>query len=82
MPVPALDPAPIAKRYAEVGDAGILRGFVWGDQAGCWQHAACLYDITELIYAAIDRPDWVHALLNILLRQETSVHRDDAGRQI
>ena len=28
MPVPALDPAPIAKRYAEVGDAGILRGFV------------------------------------------------------
>ena len=70
MPVPALDPAPIAKRYDEVGDAGILRGFVWGDQAGCWQHAACLYDITELIYAAMDRPDWVHALLDILLQKK------------
>ena len=70
MPVPALDPAPIAKRYDEVGDAGILRGFVWGDQAGCWQHAACLYDITELIYAAMDRPDWVHELLDILLQKK------------
>ena len=71
MPVPPLDPEPIAQALGpEVGDAGILRGFVWGDQAGCWQHAACLYDITELIYAAIDRPDWVHALLNILLEKK------------
>ena len=61
MPVPALDLSRSRKRYDEVGDAGILRGFVWGDQAGCWQHAACLNDITELIYAAIDQPDWVHA---------------------
>jgi uroporphyrinogen decarboxylase len=58
---------PIAVRYDEVGDAGILRGFVWGDQAGCWQHAACLMDITELIYAAMDRPAWVHELLGVLL---------------
>jgi uroporphyrinogen decarboxylase len=70
MPVPSLDPAPIAKKYDEVGDAGILRGFVWGDQAGCWQHAACLIDITELIYAAIDRPAWVHELLDILLEKK------------
>jgi uroporphyrinogen decarboxylase len=67
MPVPNLDPQPIAKRYDEVGNAGILRGFVWGDQAGCWQHAACLMDITDLIYAAVDRPSWVHELLKILL---------------
>jgi hypothetical protein len=70
MPVPRLDLAPIAKRYAEVGDAGILRGFVWGDQAGCWQHAACLYDITDLIFAAVDRPAWVHELLGILLEKK------------
>jgi uroporphyrinogen-III decarboxylase len=67
MPVPPLDHEPIRKRWDLIGDAGILRGFVWGDQAGCWQHAACLYDITDLIYAAIDRPDWVHALMKILL---------------
>lgn len=70
MPVPAMDLAPIAERYDELGGAGILRGFVWGDQAGCWQHAACLYDITELIYAAIDRPAWVHELLGVLLEKK------------
>ncbi len=67
MPVPKLDPLPVARRYDEVGAKGILRGFVWGDQAGCWQHAACLMDINELLMAAIDKPDWVHALLRILL---------------
>ncbi len=67
MPVPALDPAPVNELYDEIGDAGILRGFVWGDQAGCWQHAACLYDINDLILACYDKPDWVHELLGILL---------------
>ncbi len=67
MPVPSLDPSPLARLYDQVGDAGIVRGFVWGDQAGCWQHAACLMDITELIYRAVDRPEWVHELLRILL---------------
>jgi len=67
MPVPKLDPKPIEKIYDEVGDDGIIRGFVWGDQAGCWQHAACLMDITDLIMATYDKPEWVHELLGILL---------------
>lgn len=67
MPVPRLNLEPIAKKYDEIGDAGILRGFVWGDQAGCWQHAACLTDINELIIRAIEEPEWVHGLLKILL---------------
>jgi len=67
MPVPKLSLPPIEKKYDEIGDEGILRGFVWGDQAGCWQHAACLMDITQLIYATYDKPEWVHELLNILL---------------
>ena len=67
MPVPKLSLEPIVKKYDEVGDDGILRGFVWGDQAGCWQHAACLLDITDLIMATFDKPDWVHELLQILL---------------
>ncbi len=70
MPVPRLDPVPVASRYDQVGDHGILRGFVWGDQAGCWQHAACLMDINALMMAAIDKPDWVHALLKILLEKK------------
>jgi uroporphyrinogen-III decarboxylase len=67
MPVPRLNLEPVSNRHDEVGDSGILRGFVWGDQAGCWQHAACLYNISDLIIATFDKPDWVHELLQILL---------------
>lgn len=70
MPVPTLDLRPLERAYDEVGDRGVLRGFVWGDQAGCWQHAACLMDITELIYKAMDTPDWVHHLLQVLLEKK------------
>ena len=67
MPVPALDHGPVSVKYDEIGDNGILRGFVWGDQASCWQHAACLMDINDLILATFDKPDWVHEFLSILL---------------
>ncbi len=67
MPVPQLNLAEVSKLHDEVGDRGILRGFVWGDQAGCWQHAACLMDINQLIMAYFDKPDWVHEFLRVLL---------------
>jgi len=70
MPVPVLDLKPVEKAYNKLGDHGILRGFVWGDQAGCWQHAACLFDISDLIMATYEKPDWVHRLLKILLRKK------------
>ncbi|HYW78832.1 MAG TPA: hypothetical protein VE890_04610, partial [Thermoguttaceae bacterium] len=67
MPVPGLDLAPITRLYDKIGDAGILRGFVWGDQVGCWQHACCLADVNDLIMASFDKPDWLHEFLQILL---------------
>ncbi|MHC4561660.1 MAG: uroporphyrinogen decarboxylase family protein [Planctomycetota bacterium] len=67
MPAPDLDLDPIAQAHDRLGDAGILRGFVWGDQAGCWQHACCLMDINDLILRALDEPDWVHNLMRILM---------------
>jgi uroporphyrinogen decarboxylase len=70
MPVPRWDRRRIAAAYDEVGDAGILRGLLWGDQSGCWQHACCLVDMQELILKAVDEPDWVHALLQILLEKK------------
>ncbi|HPA44739.1 MAG TPA: uroporphyrinogen decarboxylase family protein [bacterium] len=70
MPVAKLDRAKIAAAYDEVGDAGILRGFVWGDQAGCWQHACCLIETDRLILETEDHPDWVHAFLKILLEKK------------
>lgn len=70
MPVPALDPEPIRELHDTIGDRGILRGFVWGDQAGCWQHACCLMDVHDLVYRCFDRPDWVHELLRVLLEKK------------
>ncbi len=70
MPVPCLDPQPVAALYDAIGDRGILRGFVWGDQAGCWQHACCLMDVNEIILRCMDRPDWVHSLLKVLLHKK------------
>jgi len=70
MPVARLDKARVAAAYDAVGDAGILRGFVWGDQAGCWQHACCLLDAQDLILEAFDHPEWVHRLLRVLLAKK------------
>jgi uroporphyrinogen decarboxylase len=70
MPVPKLDPVPVGRAYDAVGDKGILRGFVWGDQAGCWQHAACLIDTQALILRTFDDPGWVHELLRVLLEKK------------
>ncbi len=67
MPVPKLDKEQIAQEYDRIGDDGILRGFVWGDQAGCWQHACCLMDVQKLIIETYDNPDWVHRFMKILL---------------
>jgi uroporphyrinogen-III decarboxylase len=70
MPVGCLDKEKVWREYDRLGDAGILRGFVWGDQAGCWQHACCLMDSRHLILEAVDHPDWVHRLLKILLEKK------------
>lgn len=67
LPVPKVDKKDVQKAYDLLGDDGILRGFVWGEQAGCWQQACCYYGEAEMIYAAIDEPEWVHELLGILL---------------
>lgn len=70
MPVPKLDQRQVAAAYDAIGDLGILRGFVWGDQAGCWQHACCLMDVSALIMETVDHPDWVHRLLSVLLKKK------------
>ena len=70
MPVAKLNQDAVAQQYDALGDDGILRGFVWGDQAGCWQHACCLMDAQELILEAMDHPAWVHRLLKILLKKK------------
>lgn len=55
------------------GDA-LLRGAVPGfdvyGQPGCWQDAAVLYGIEELILATYDDPAWVHEFLAVLQRRK------------
>jgi hypothetical protein len=70
MPVPRLNLRAVSNFYDRVGDGGILRGFVWGEQAGCWQHACCLMDINDLLLACYDKPDWVGEFLGGLLEKK------------
>ncbi len=67
---PKCDVEAVNKVAADYGERGLVRGHiccfdVFG-QPGCWQDAACLMGIQELIYATADDPDWVHELLGIL----------------
>lgn len=69
-PIPLLDRKQLEKDYDEVGDHGIIRTFVIGNQGGCWQDACCLYGTEEMIFATYDKPEWVHEFLGILLEQK------------
>jgi hypothetical protein len=66
LPVPKLDKKIVRKRKKEIGEDGILRGSAFGDQAGPWQHAACLFGVERLIMMTFDDPSWVHELLSAL----------------
>lgn len=48
----------------------LIRGTVHGGdvfgQPGCWQHAACLFGIENLILESYDDPEWVHEFLKIM----------------
>ncbi len=66
MPIPLLDPEPTRALYQEVGEDGIVRAFVFGDQGGPWQHACQLHGTQKMIMATYDDPAWVHELLRVL----------------
>jgi len=70
LPEPCADVAQIDRAAAALGERGLVRGHVCGfdlfGQPGCWQDAACLVGIQQLILATFDDPTWVHTLLGIL----------------
>jgi uroporphyrinogen-III decarboxylase len=70
MTYPLCDVQEINRAAAEFGDRGLIRGHISAfegfGQPGCWQDAACLYGIENLIMASLEDPEWVHAFLNIL----------------
>lgn len=70
MPAPKCDSEIINKEVDEFGDRGLFRGhipcFDGFGQPGCWQDAACMYGIENLIMATFMDPEWVHSFLRIL----------------
>lgn len=70
LPVPTLDKAAVQKKYDALGDDGILRGLIMGQQGGCWQDAVEYYGTEKLILATFDKPEWVHEFLEILLEKK------------
>jgi uroporphyrinogen-III decarboxylase len=60
----------VQQKKEELGDNGILRGLVFGEQAGPWQHATCLYGVEPLILATYDDPSWVHEMLESLTEKK------------
>ena len=70
MTYPLCDVQEINRAADEFGDRGLVRGHISAfegfGQPGCWQDAACLYGIENLIMASMEDPEWVHAFLNIL----------------
>ena len=80
---PECDVDEVNRQAEEVGEDGILRGFipffdVYG-QSGCWQDAAVLYGIENLIMATYDDPDWVHTFLKILFDRKVVYLKSLAG---
>ena len=80
LPVPGLDHAVAARQKSDLGDDGILRGFVFGEQAGPWQQACVLYGTERMIMATFDDPAWVHELLRALTDKKLQfIERSLAG---
>ncbi len=74
MPAPKCDVDEINKISDEFGERGLMRGhipcFDGFGQPGCWQDAACMYGIENLIMATFMDPQWVHAFLGLLQKRK------------
>jgi uroporphyrinogen decarboxylase len=69
-PTPKCDVERVNTTAEQYGERGMVRGHIlcfdiYG-QPGCWQDAACLYGIENLIMATFDDPIWVREFLKIL----------------
>lgn len=82
-PAPVCDPAPVAAALAAMGDRGIVRGAVPGlpisGQPGCWQDAAVLCGIEDLILQTYEDPGWVIAVLGVLRDRKLAFVRSTSG---
>lgn len=68
--IPICDVDEVNRQADEFGERGMVRGTIPGfdiyGQPGCWQDAAVLYGVENLILATFDDPEWIHTFLNVL----------------
>lgn len=85
MPAPKCDVSYINSVSMEVGTNALVRGHICSfdgfGQPGCWQDAACLFGIEQLIMETYDDPEWVHALLAILKERKQVYIRSLSGAE-
>jgi hypothetical protein len=82
-PVPLCDAVAVEAARGAIGDRGIVRGAIPGlpvyGQPGCWQDAAVLFGIQELILETYEDAEWVLALLGILRDRKLAWVRSTSG---
>ena len=71
---PRCDVAAVNREADAFGERGLVRGLVnffdvYG-QSGCWQDAAVLYGIENLILATFDDPQWVREFLQVMFERK------------
>ncbi len=70
-PAPLCNVESVNRQYEAYGERGLVRGMIPGfdiyGQPGCWQDAAVLFGVENLIIETFSDPEWVHELLRVLL---------------
>jgi uroporphyrinogen decarboxylase len=76
VPLPErIDWAPVREAKRKVGENGIVRGYAFDfGQLSPWQtFSSILYGTQPAIMACYDRPDWMHHMLDDLLKKKLTV---------
>jgi len=75
IPIPAkVDWRPVIEAQKRVGDKGIVRsGYYDFGQGSPFQSFETLYGMEKLIMTAMDKPDWLHYVLNEILKKKLTV---------
>ena len=84
-PRPLCDVVEVNRQAEAFGDRGMVRGLVPGfevyGQSGCWQDAAVLFGIENLILETYSDPEWVRAFLSVLgERKQAYIRSMDGAR--
>ncbi len=70
-PVPdRVDISPVRAAKDKIGDHGIVRGHAYGfGQGSPWQDVCILMGTEPAIFAALDKPEWMHYMLETILQK-------------